>query len=761
LPLRKSLSLGRPARSQEIALTDKSGLVAQIAGASIAFPARGVKTATVESVAVASDAAVAIVRASADNGEWVALLGGKTGHELLLAERTDLVGDPGERRAAVVEVRPGADNTVSTVTAAVRYEGLNLCGTQQPLLASRRTLDPKTLKLSAQRGALDLPTGAVTLTAKPTPAGAGAPLLRALSAQGSSQIEESTHTSHVPRSLLDERPETGWSAHAGDAALLRWSATGVAIERLEIRLGRRAPSDPATQLSVFTDRAAFRCELPNAPAPDDTWTITLPPKTLTSCLAIGVGEVPGTLAIAELRAFSEFDREHGGMDKLLSSLVQDGESAARAADLLAGLGEPAARLVASRFGELSTRGQRRALKILANALGLPDVRARVVEAARNREDEHLSAMALTTLSRGKTSGAIGLRELAQLNEPAGDAAARVLVLSSPSEAPALLQALGTPDGADRPSLRRALVSVAQRDPAAFRSALDAWLASSPTVTARIGLALVTAGAGMQELATSLVQAALEEVQTFADRFRLAQLAGELGASEPTDAWLSQQSMSSEEWMIRRAAYVALAKRNPEAAQSLTLYLANDEYPRVRAAAVPYLAQSGNGERLALLAGKDPWPLVRSAAAASLAGVPGSRPILEKLLDDTSRRVRTAAIDALTAQQARDSWPLVEQRLSATAEWPEVQAAAVRFASTLCVGAARPHLTHLARRALRPDASDDDRRLGQEAVRALHDLGGEAAEDAKLLASRELASPELQQAIAQPGPARCGAKASSH
>jgi hypothetical protein len=759
LPVHKSLALGRPARSQQIVLAERSGLVAQIAGAAVALPARGVKTASVESVAVASDAAVAIVRASADNGEWVVLLGGKNGRELLLADRTDLVGDPGERRATVVEVRAGAESGLGAISAGVRYEGMTLCGTQQPLLAARRMLDPKTLKLVPQHAALEAPAGAALLAARPGPSGDRAPLLRALSTLGSSQVDDSTQTTYVPRSLIDGRPETHWNAKSGDAALLRWSATGIPIERLEFRVAPRPSPDAAAPLTVFTDKTAFRSELPNAPAPDDTWTIALPAKTLTSCLVVALGDVPGGLQIAELRAFSELDSARGGMDKLLSSLIQDGEDATRAADLLADLGEPAARLVASRFAELSTRGQRRALKVLANGLAVPEVRTRVVEAARS-PDEHLSATALTTLSRGKAPGAIGLRELALLNEPAGEAAARVLVLSTPSEAPALLAALGTPEGADRASLRRALVSVAQRDAQAFQAAVETWLASSPAVSARIGLSLVAAGAGMRELGTKLLEGALEQAQSFADRYRLALGAADVAASEPIDAWLSQQSISAEEWMIRGIAFNALAKRNPDAAESLTLYLANDEYPRVRAAAVPYLAKGGNGERLTLLAGKDPWPLVRSAAATALAEVPGSRPLLEKLLDDTSRRVRTAAIDSLTVQRARESWPLIEQRLSATNEWPEVQAAAVRFVSALCLDAARPHLTHLVRRALRPDANDDDRRLGVEALRALHELGGQAAEEAKQLASREAAAREFQVVIAAPAAARCTANAGS-
>jgi HEAT repeat protein len=269
--------------------------------------------------------------------------------------------------------------------------------------------------------------------------------------------------------------------------------------------------------------------------------------------------------------------------------------------------------------------------------------------------------------------------------------------------------------------------------------------------------MVAADAGMPELATPIAEGLLEQAQTFADRYRLAALAAALGPSEPLDTWLSQQSVSADEWMVRRAAYESLAKHNPELAQSLTLHVANDEYPRVRAAAAPGLAQTSNGERLALLASKDPWPMVRSAAAEALGGVPGSRPALEKLLDDTSRRVRTAAIDALTMQRASESWPLIAQRLSATAEWPEVQAAAVRFASTLCVEAARPQLVHLARRALRADASDDDRRLGLEALRALYALGGQAAEEAKQIAGREVAPPELVKALGEPAAPHCRAQ----
>jgi hypothetical protein len=84
----------------------------------------------------------------------------------------------------------------------------------------------------------------------------------------------------------------------------------------------------------------------------------------------------------------------------------------------------------------------------------------------------------------------------------------------------------------------------------------------------------------------------------------------------------------------------------------------------------------------------------------------------------------------------------------------VQTAAVRFAAGLCVQAARPPLTETARRALRADATDEDRQLGLEAIRALHDLGGEADQDARLIATREGGPPQLKQAFEAFGPSRC-------
>lgn len=754
LPLKTGLKLGRPARQIEVGLSERDSLVADIGGAAVVLPAKGVKSATVESVAVAEDTAVAVVRVSAANGEWVTVLGGRTGRELLLAARTDAIGDPGERRSTVLEITPGSAG-VSSVSVATRYEGVSPCGSAGPWLVNRRVLDPKTLKLVARKESpaplADLPRAEVSAL----PADAPQAVVRALAAAASSQVDELTSTLRVPHALVDGRAETNWPAEPGDSALLRWSTPSLAIEGFDLLLTSRAAKERPLELLLMLEGGPIRASLPKAEG-SDRWRIKLPAKVNTACVAVLVeaADKAGAVQLAELSALSELDRP-GGMEHLVSELVQDGEPGAAAADVLADLGGAAGPLVAARFDELSPRARRRSLKVLATALSVPEVRARVIEAARS-PDQHLSNAALAVLGRGKEPGLVGLRELAQGTDATADSAARALTAVTPLETAALLAALAQTGGPDRPLLRRALVTVARRDPQAFGAAAEVWLASGPSVSARVGLVTVAADADLADLASATAEAAVAEANSFADRFRLSSDAPQLKVSVTLDDWLTKQIGSAEEWMIRRAAYDALLARNEAAARALAASVARDPYPRVRAGAVPELARAGQVEQVSTLARKDSWPLVRATAATALATLPATRPTLEELLDDTSRRVRAATIDALATQQSSVSWPLVEQRLTATAEWPEVQAAAVRFAAALCVQAARPPLTNLARRSLRPDANDDERRLGLEAIHALHDLGGAAAEDARLLATRESGSPQLAEAITRFGPPRCPA-----
>jgi HEAT repeat protein len=474
---------------------------------------------------------------------------------------------------------------------------------------------------------------------------------------------------------------------------------------------------------------------------------------VSGCLAIANG-ASGPLQVAELSALTRVDGE-GGLDRLVSELVQDGPTSAVAGDLLATLGEPAARAVAARFDELSQRGRRRALKTLGAALSLPEAEARVVQAA-HEQDESLQQAAVNALAHGGEPGRKALRTLALESSASGDAAVRALAAPDRQELGALLAALAAPGGVDRAVLRRALIALGRRSGAQFDKAVEAFANSKPSVEARAALALIAAAAERPEVGLGLAESALD-VADFPSRFRLCLAAGQLAPSAELDAWLAQKATSSEEWMLRREAYEALRARSSEQAKELADKIAHDKYPRVRAAAAPTLAQAGQKANLRELAHKDPWPLVRVAAIQSLARVGESRQVLAQSLEDSSRNVRAAAIDGLVQQKAADAWPEVAKRLVKEDEWPVVKAAALRFAGALCVQSARDALTELARRGLRHDASDDDRSLSLEALRALYDLGGEAAADARLIAERESGSPELKRVMEKSGPSRCEAK----
>lgn len=756
LPLKTSLNLGRPAHPVELSLSETDALQLTFKSGSVAVPAKGVKAATAEAVNVADGAAVAIVRVSASNGEWVALLGGRSGQELLFAGRTDVVGDPGERHAVVVESVPGAKANETAVSIATRFEGVTHCGSSAPLLVDRQVLEPKTMKLVPARVPPASVGEPVALTATPNEAPLAAPAIRALSAVASNQVDGDTGTLHVPRALVDGVTETHWRAQPGDVAILRWSTASLPIERLTLQVAGRTAKDKPATLLITSENASFLVSLPKLTGAD-RFDVALPTPLSTHCLAIALEpNAPAALQIGELQTATSLDRPEG-MAQLISQLVQDGEGGAAAAELLAQLGAPAAVATAQRFDELSVRGQRRALRVLATALQLPEVRARAQQAARS-SDAHVSEAALLVLSRGKEPGLVGLRELVLNSDNAGDSAARALANATPSEATALLNALSAPGGSDRPALRRAIMAIARRDQAAFRAASEAWLAGTPSASARIVFAIVAVGASLPELGTSVAEGAAAGAQSFDDRFRLSVLSGQLGKSDVLDSWLADQALHAEEWMTRRAAFDALTIRADEKARPLAEQLVKDPYPRVRAGTASTLAKAGKQTTLEEIAHNDHWPVVRAAAASALGTLEATRPALEQLLDDTSRRVRSAAVDALASQGTRDAWPLVEQRLVAANEWPEVQAAAVRFASQLCVNSARSALSNVARRGLRPDANEDERQLSLDAIHALHDLGGEAAADAKLLASRESGSEQLQQAITRFAPPRCVAKA---
>ncbi|MEQ9651594.1 MAG: hypothetical protein RLO52_39180, partial [Sandaracinaceae bacterium] len=119
--------------------------------------------------------------------------------------------------------------------------------------------------------------------------------------------------------------------------------------------------------------------------------------------------------------------------------------------------------------------------------------------------------------------------------------------------------------------------------------------------------------------------------------------------------------------------------------------------------------------------------------------------------------RQTAIRGLTRAGDREAWPLVRARLTDSDEWPQVTVAALRYVRQLCVPGAEEAVLAVLRRGLEPDAWAPDVDVAAVAVDLALVLGGELAETATRLASREDAPAQIRAALRrrQESPATCG------
>jgi hypothetical protein len=750
LPLTSTVQAGRPLKALKVGVEGAEPTVVTVGGRRVELPTRGARGATVESLRVGAESAVTLVRVEAANGLWVLLLGGRAGTAPLTSGRADWAGDPGERRMLLVEASEPDAAGARSVQFGTRYEGLTTCTGTAPLIDAR-SVDATTLEAVVSvrpfAGAAAAQQAGVVAVSEERPA----PVLAGLDAAGSSKVEESTRFYLPPRALVDGSRDTSWTFASGDFATLRWSEPKIALRELELQVTVSGSTAPISLLALADGERAMRIVLP--PPPDARTPVTsrlrvTPGAPLTTrCLALVADQLPkgASLSISDVRAYTELD-EPGSVEKLVSLLVQDGEPGAGAADLLSALGETGAVAVAARYDELSPRGKRRALRVLARGLDRPEVLSRVAQATHEDSTE-LRTQALTVLQAGGEPGRAALRELVSEPSELGDAAAKALV-ARPGETPALLRALAAPKGSERTGLRNALSQAARREPQVFAAEVDAWLSQGPSAQARGSLAVAVANAGVGPLVLRIAEPAWgAEALEFPERYRFAHALARAEASEPADGWLEREALGASEWMMRRVAFEALEARGPERARAVALKLATDAYPRVRASSLGSLARNGDLPQASQLATQDSWPLVRAAGARALALRPEARTVLEALVGDASPRVRTEAIDALATQRATQAWPVIEPHLRERTETPEVHSAAIGYARELCLASAKDALAEAVRRALRPDASEDEARTGVLALHALHDLGGAAAADAKSLATRPEAPPGLAKSYA--------------
>jgi hypothetical protein len=428
-------------------------------------------------------------------------------------------------------------------------------------------------------------------------------------------------------------------------------------------------------------------------------------------VAIGVALPATIVAAAPSRA---------EMDRAVRALEADHDSATSAVRALRDGGAPAALAIRDAWPSLSTVAQKRAIGALRSLAEDQEAALEVLTTAARSEDDAIRRLALDALSRTPGRGLEGLAAL--IADPkVGDRAAALFARQDPDGAiPILLMEMSVPGGADRRSLREALVVAVQRATAP-ELALQAWLESEPPAAAMASASLGLSTLDVHpEVLGSLVAHALIEATDFSTTWRLLESAGAAGPSAAIDAWVESKLNEPGPWMVRAAAVDAVAARGlrDKARPSLA-----DPYPRVRLRAA--LALSGDAHTMidrAALARTDIWPMVRAAAVMSLRGEGDALPVVIAAVDDSMSVVRKAAIEVLTATPHDEGWDRIHRRLLASQEWPGVTAAAIEYVVAHCRTDAAESLFRVVMRAAPSNARTDDLNNAARAIEALRVLG---------------------------------------
>lgn len=441
---------------------------------------------------------------------------------------------------------------------------------------------------------------------------------------------------------------------------------------------------------------------------------------------------------------------HTAIQEAIQALEADHDQALAAAYALEAGGRPAAEALRDAWPSLSQLARTRAIEPLRRLAATHTAALdTLVEAARS-DDDRLQRLGLAALERAEPRGRDGLVTL--LGDPrVGDQAARALARSEPSFAvDALLAAVATPGGPDRPGLRQAL-AVAREHSDGSAQKLMGWLQTQPPSSALASVALgLSAAGGQSSIVAELIERALGQPLDFDTRWRLLRSAGRAGPSASIDRWLGTELREAPEWMLREAALESLAMRGHggEARGSL-----DDPYPRVRLRAA--LILTGDERSLvprAKLARRDAWPMVRAAAVQSLRGQAEALPVVVAAVDDSMSVVRAAAIEALREMSDAHGWEAIHRRLMDSSEWPSVTAAAIDYVVAHCRSDAVDSLLRVVLRAAPSSARTEEINNAARAIEALRVLRTPEAQSAlELLSTSQGVPPTLKMALERPLP----------
>jgi hypothetical protein len=712
--------------------------------------------------------------AAASSGGATVIFSGKTGF---------VEGQDGERTGPFVQVL-GSDAVKHVLVGTVR-EDLHLCGQDATILAPTG-LDPGTLTLrgaTVQRLPSSQREGATRIIAA-AHGGPASPALAPLLVAGGASSEVGSF-----KALTDGDPATTWAEArpgVGQGEFVEMSAPEeVGISRLSLVVAPPSPAgSPKAQgttanaavaprsFFLVTARQIFAVTLPEDGRmhPGAAYDIALPEPVHTSCLALVLddaaydrGRSHPEVTVAELVAYSEFDGGDGSLEAVARALDGGGARAAAARGILARAGAPGFVAMAAAYDKLDAAGRNMAIGVATSASGC-EASGPLLIRAMSDPDHEVQRKATEKLQNPLCGKAAVPALVKALDEPALREKVAPLVASlapGPSLEP-LARAMGVGDAKVRGVVRRAFAQAAARSPLEAVTALIADSQRAPD--ARLELLRAAIGQvpapGAREAADAAIDDLLRGSPALRLRFLIAEPMAALaraGDAHATARFLEMLARDPDPPVRTRLAELAAGIG---AAEQALVAAVDDGEPRVREASIRAIGASrlGRGEPAILGAlSKDPWTFVRTAAAATLALLPATREVDEKLGDalenDASPKVRAAVVTSLATHHAVGLVKPIRSRLDSKYEDVDVRLASARALGALCDSGSLDRLTELARAGTGPLTDELASQLSLAATEALGSIHPPdlAKRLAPLMAkdARALAQEAARSALAEP------------
>ncbi|MCP4674942.1 MAG: HEAT repeat domain-containing protein [Deltaproteobacteria bacterium] len=686
-------------------------------------------------------------------------------------EITGLKGDIGERLGKQVRFDDLNGDGLPDIATGLVLESVHLCGIKELPLLFRKVFDPKTEKFRsvlARRPSLDK---AVNIDGSNDPGdGPTVPLIRQAQPSSASRAAGDRGEPLLlapPAVIADDNPATAWipipGNGAGEFASLEMLVQVYGLTRIGIRslpAGVRPEKyDRPRSLLLVTENNVYRLEFPADPLlqPDRTTWFDLPKAEQTSCLSIVVEKsyAPSPrrpMSIAEVVVLTEADGPEG-LTRLARDL-SDSHLRRQAAMLLERAGEEAVPAIRNVWGSLDWQGRQRAVNVIARAG--PEAGADLLaEAAINGDPALLKGALMGLHAAGDAAVPPLTRFLESTVESRFETAVEMLAsLDMKSALDALVAVVGK-GGRDRRALLRKRIGFAARRTSVQGEGIWSHItrAQEKDENERL-LDLLRAAVGLPGLAqrlAELVGGLLDQVEEFADRYRLLDVMGRLEC----DASLAhlEAAAADPDHIIRTVAVTGLGRCADESEERrrLITQALEDDAPQVRLAALGAIEKTDEAaaaaEKLGMLAEVDPWPGVRALSVQTARKLPVELavPILEQTAVDRSSRVRAAAIEAAARVPGDRVDRIIIARLEDKNEQPGLKKLAAGTAGARCQESALGALFEVLKTGAEPLADEKNVSAAVAAAKAIGAVGGENAK--KLLEkAKRRSNPATDRAI---------------